>query len=41
MVLGDKDQARAAAGDARRALSDDPDKLRRVDELIKELALGG
>ena len=35
MVLGDKDQARAAADDARRALASDPDKLRRVDELIK------
>jgi len=41
MVLGDKDQARAAAGDARRALSGEPDKLRRVDDLIKELALEG
>ena len=40
-VLGDKDQARAAADDARRALSSDPDKLRRVDELIKQLALEG
>ena len=29
MVLGDKEQARAAAGDARRALASDPDKLRR------------
>ena len=30
MVLGDKEQARAAAGDARRALASDPEKLRRV-----------
>ena len=29
MVLGDKEQARAAAGDARRALASDPEKLRR------------
>jgi len=35
MVLGDKDQARAVAGEARRALASDPDKLRRVDEFIK------
>ena len=41
MVLGDKDKARAAAGDARRALASDPDKLRRVDELIKGLGLEG
>ena len=41
MVLGDKDQARAAAGDARRALEREPDKLRRVDELIKGLRLEG
>jgi cytochrome c-type biogenesis protein CcmH len=39
MVLGDKEQARAAAGDARRALASDPDKLRQVDELIKGLGL--
>ena len=41
MVLGDKEQARAAAGEARRALASDPDKLRRVDELIKGLGLEG
>jgi cytochrome c-type biogenesis protein CcmH len=41
MVLGEKDKARAAAGDARRALSSDPDKLRRVDEAIKGLGLEG
>ena len=41
MVLGDKDQARAAAGDARRALASDPDKLRQVDETIKGLGLEG
>jgi cytochrome c-type biogenesis protein CcmH len=39
MVLGDKEQARAAADDARRALASDPEKLRRVDELIKGLGL--
>jgi cytochrome c-type biogenesis protein CcmH len=41
MVLGYKEQARAAASDARRALASDPDKLRRVDELIKGLGLEG
>ena len=39
MVLGDKEQARAAAGDARRALASDPEKLRRVDDLIKGLEI--
>ncbi len=41
MVLGDAEQARKAAADARRALAADPDKLRRVDELIKGLGLEG
>jgi cytochrome c-type biogenesis protein CcmH len=41
MVLGDKDQARAAAGDARRALASEPDKLQRVDEFVKGLGLEG
>jgi cytochrome c-type biogenesis protein CcmH len=41
MVLGDKEQARAAVGDARRALASDPEKLRRVDDLIKGLGLEG
>ena len=41
MVLGDRDQARAAAGEARRALASDPEKLRRVDDLIKGLGLEG
>ena len=33
MVLGERDKAQAAAGDARRALASEPDKLRRIDEL--------
>jgi cytochrome c-type biogenesis protein CcmH len=41
MVLGDKEQARAAADEARRALASDPEKLRRVDELIKGLGVEG
>ena len=40
-VLGDRDKAQAAAVDARRALAGDPDKVRRVDELVKELGLQG
>ena len=40
-VLGDRDKARAAAADARRALGPDPDKLRRLDELVKGLGLEG
>jgi cytochrome c-type biogenesis protein CcmH len=41
MVLGERDKANAAAGDARRALAADPDKLRRIDELAKGLGLNG
>ncbi len=37
--LGEKEKARAAAEDARRALASDPEKLRRVNELIKGLGL--
>jgi cytochrome c-type biogenesis protein CcmH len=41
MVLDDKEQARAAAGDARRALASDPEKLRRVEEFLKGLGVEG
>jgi len=41
MVLGEPDKARAAVADARRALAGDQAKLRRLDELIKELKLEG
>lgn len=41
MVLGDEQQARAAASDARRALGNEPDKLQRVNELVKGLRLEG
>jgi cytochrome c-type biogenesis protein CcmH len=41
MVLGERDKARAAAGEARHALASDPEKLRRIDELIKGLGLEG
>jgi cytochrome c-type biogenesis protein CcmH len=38
-VLGERDKARVAVADARRALGSDTDKLRRLDELVKELGL--
>jgi cytochrome c-type biogenesis protein CcmH len=41
MVLGDRDKARDAATDARRALSGDADKLRRIEDLVKGLGLEG
>jgi cytochrome c-type biogenesis protein CcmH len=41
MVLGETDKARDAAGDARRALAGEPDKLQRVNELIKRLGFDG
>jgi cytochrome c-type biogenesis protein CcmH len=41
MVLGERDKARAAAGNARRALAADPGKLQRLDDLVKGLGLEG
>jgi len=41
MVLGERDKAQAAALDAKRALASDPDKLRRIDDMIKEVGLQG
>jgi cytochrome c-type biogenesis protein CcmH len=41
VVLGDRDKAQAAAGDARRALAGDPDKLRQIEDVIKSLNLQG
>ncbi len=41
MVLGERDKAHATAADARRALASDPDKLRRLDEVIKDLGVEG
>jgi cytochrome c-type biogenesis protein CcmH len=38
-VMGDRDRAVSAAGEARRALGHDADKLRRLDALVKELRL--
>ena len=39
MVLNERDKAHTAAGDARRALASDPDKLRRIEGTIKTLGL--
>jgi len=40
-VIGDRGKAISAVADARRALGHDADKLRRLDDLIKELKLEG
>jgi cytochrome c-type biogenesis protein CcmH len=39
MVLGERDKARDALAAARKANAEDPDKLRRIDELTKALGL--
>ncbi len=41
MVLGERQKALAAAGEARRVLALEPEKLRRIDELVKGLGLEG
>ena len=41
MVLGERERAHAAAADAKRALANDPDKLRRIEDMIKSLGLEG
>ncbi len=41
VVLGDRDNARSAADEARRALAGQPDNVRRLDELAKGLGLKG
>jgi cytochrome c-type biogenesis protein CcmH len=41
VVLGERDKARAAASDARKALSSEPDKLQRIEDSLKELGLQG
>ena len=40
-VMGDRGKALSAAADARKALGHDADKLRRLDDLVKELKLEG
>jgi len=39
VVLGDRDKAKGAAADAKRALSDRPDDVKRIDDLVKNLGL--
>lgn len=41
MVLGEPDKARTAAGDAKKALASDPEKLRQIDDTIKSMGLEG
>jgi cytochrome c-type biogenesis protein CcmH len=40
-ILGDRDKAKDAAMDARRALSDEPDQIKRIDDLVRGLGLDG
>jgi cytochrome c-type biogenesis protein CcmH len=40
-VLGDRDKAKDAAADARRALASKPEELKRIDDLVKGLGLEG
>jgi cytochrome c-type biogenesis protein CcmH len=39
MVLGERDKAKVAAADARKALGGDPDKLRHIEDVIKNLGI--
>jgi cytochrome c-type biogenesis protein CcmH len=41
MVLGERDKAQTAAGDAKKALVSDPDKLRQLGDTIKSMGLEG
>ena len=41
VVLGDRDKAKSAAADAKRALADHPDQIQRIDDLVKGLGLEG
>jgi cytochrome c-type biogenesis protein CcmH len=40
-VLGDRDKAKDAAANAKRALSDHPDAIKQIDDLVKGLGLEG
>jgi cytochrome c-type biogenesis protein CcmH len=40
-VLGDRDKAKNAAANARRALADRPDEVKRINDLVKGLGLEG
>src|SRR5215467_1363387 len=41
VVLGERDKAHEAAADAKRAFASDPDKLRKIEEMLKSLGLEG
>jgi cytochrome c-type biogenesis protein CcmH len=41
MVLGERAKAQTAAGDAKKALVSDPDKLRQLGDTIKSMGLEG
>lgn len=41
VVLGDRDKAKDAATDAKHALSDRPEDVKRIDDLVKDLGLAG
>ena len=41
LVLGEREKAKAADADARRALKDDPDKLRRFEDEARSLGISG
>ncbi len=41
IVLGERDKAKDAVADAKRALSDRPDEIKRIDDLVKGLGLNG
>ncbi len=41
VVLGDRDKAKDAAADAKRALGDRPNDIKRIDDLVKGLGLEG
>jgi len=41
VVLGDRDKAKDAAADAKRALADHPDEIKRIDDLVRGLGLEG
>jgi len=40
-VLGERDQAKVAAADAKKALAQHPDEIKRIDDLVKGLGLEG
>jgi cytochrome c-type biogenesis protein CcmH len=40
-VLGERDQAKGAAADAKKALAEHPDGIKRIDDLVKGLGLEG